>query len=1112
MKNKKIFTLWYKKIIIINLIVVLSFFYAFSQSGSLEYMGKNRNLITFSNNYENDEGSLTIKTAVNFPSDYFATAAHVEIKVLVITNYRTYEVAVVDKYYGSHHKMNGVPSRKIVEYEEGRTVYFTTNKQISEKEKVEQINLKLQFYANDKVITFALRQQAPPKKDETTSLADMKKNAGNIDVEILSIQETNFSVMDLGFNVKFPAKYFDKSAKMNIAPEIVCENGDVITSPDKFTVVGENKTQGTVIKYSEKTILNCNPSFAYSQEIKTLKIKATVTIKGEKVDFYIYDEPFNIKSNNNTSENNVVISEGNEAVIKNDVEATINNLPPNITETNNNIKIKYYTTEELQAKLDSLTNLLKVKKSENDAKSQAVIQAEMARINFKLNNFGLAYQHFSNAIRIKEETKDTANLVNLYSSIALISQSQNNPDLAISYLKKGIQIKEQSGSNKELAKLNNQLSGVYYEQKNYENTIKTYETIIQIEEENNNPEELSSSYNNLAIVYADNQEYKMSEFFLKKSENISKELPDNKKRSAIILNNAGNNLFYQSKYKKALEKYDASLKIKEEIADTNAIARTLFNIANTHNKLSNKDEALKNYEKSKALAQQVYNKELVDKNNYQIAELTSLKEECSNAVFYFKEYINSLNYNVNDFSKPIPEFIKKYLINDKINELEMQLDIVKNKALAFKKLLNTEEKLTEVLKKNAKSKNILITVLGSGLLIVLLLALLFLRELSLKKKAHIKLNEHFEIIKQQNEEILAQSEQLKQANEEISTINEDINSQKEELENTLDNLQKTQSQLVESEKMASLGQLITSIAHELNTPLGAINSSIYNVKEGLKFSLKNLPSLIKKISDEELKLMTNLLETSLINTSHYTSREMRKLKRQIRKDLETKECQKAYFVADMLSEMEIFDNYEQFNKLFESKNIEPIMNATYNLSIQQKNSENITVAVGRASKIISALRNYSHQYDTDQLTDIDITKTIETVLTLYHSKTKHNITIVKKFEPIRNIKVFADELNQVWTNLLHNSIQAIEGKGKITIDVKEVDNYIKITLIDTGKGIPEEIKEKIFTPFFTTKAAGEGTGLGLDITRKIIEKHNGKIDFESELGKGTTFNVFLPIK
>jgi signal transduction histidine kinase len=142
--------------------------------------------------------------------------------------------------------------------------------------------------------------------------------------------------------------------------------------------------------------------------------------------------------------------------------------------------------------------------------------------------------------------------------------------------------------------------------------------------------------------------------------------------------------------------------------------------------------------------------------------------------------------------------------------------------------------------------------------------------------------------------------------------------------------------------------------------------------------------------------------------------------------------------------------------------------------------------------------------------EADIIEGIETVLTLYYNMLKHGIEVVREYESKPVITCYPDELNQVWTNLIHNSIQAMDGRGKLTISVSENDNNIAISITDTGKGIPDDIKDRIFEPFFTTKPQGEGSGLGLDIVRKIIEKHGGKIDFESRPGN-TKFVIYIPI-
>jgi signal transduction histidine kinase len=135
---------------------------------------------------------------------------------------------------------------------------------------------------------------------------------------------------------------------------------------------------------------------------------------------------------------------------------------------------------------------------------------------------------------------------------------------------------------------------------------------------------------------------------------------------------------------------------------------------------------------------------------------------------------------------------------------------------------------------------------------------------------------------------------------------------------------------------------------------------------------------------------------------------------------------------------------------------------------------------------------------------------LETVLTIYQAQTKHGIEIVRNYEDLPDLSCLPDELVQVWTNLIHNALQAMDHHGTLTLTIRRQDNDAVVSVGDSGCGIPEDIRGKIFDVFFTTKPTGVGSGLGLDIVKKIIEKHQGRIDVQSEVGVGTTFSVYLP--
>jgi len=272
-----------------------------------------------------------------------------------------------------------------------------------------------------------------------------------------------------------------------------------------------------------------------------------------------------------------------------------------------------------------------------------------------------------------------------------------------------------------------------------------------------------------------------------------------------------------------------------------------------------------------------------------------------------------------------------------------------------------------------------------------------------------------------------------------------------------------------------------------------------------------------------------------------TSREERQRKRSLRVTLETQGIESADMVADVLVDMGIYDDIESFVALLQGAHTKPLLHAAYNLAMQYHNNQNVLAAVERMAKIMFALKTYSHYTPTEQKTEASITDGIEVVLTLYHNQLKHGIEVIKHYADIPPIWCYPDELNQVWTNLISNAIHAMQGKGRLEItvstdipllggvrdgstDSKAAETLqptpipsqegnkrgILVQFTDSGCGIPAEIKNRIFDPFFTTKPAGEGSGLGLDICKKIIEKHQGQIEVESRPGR-TTFSVWLSI-
>lgn len=264
-------------------------------------------------------------------------------------------------------------------------------------------------------------------------------------------------------------------------------------------------------------------------------------------------------------------------------------------------------------------------------------------------------------------------------------------------------------------------------------------------------------------------------------------------------------------------------------------------------------------------------------------------------------------------------------------------------------------------------------------------------------------------------------------------------------------LKSTQSKLVESEKMASLGVLTAGVAHEINNPVNFISAGIKSLKDNYS-DMHDLLNLYLKLDKEKTddKLWT----------------EIDKLKVEL--DIE-----------NLLPEIE---------ELFGS----------------------IRNGATRTAEIVKGLRNFSRLDEGDKK-KANLEEGINNTLVILNNKLKNRIKVVKDYGKIPELLCYPGQLNQVFMNIIYNATDAIENEGEIKIKTWIDDDLIKVKINDNGKGMPEEISSKIFEPFFTTKAVGKGTGLGLSISYGIIEKHNGLIEVNSEVGKGTEFTISLPI-
>lgn len=322
----------------------------------------------------------------------------------------------------------------------------------------------------------------------------------------------------------------------------------------------------------------------------------------------------------------------------------------------------------------------------------------------------------------------------------------------------------------------------------------------------------------------------------------------------------------------------------------------------------------------------------------------------------------------------------------------------------------------------------------------------------------------------------------------------------------------------QNEKLMSLGKLSAGLAHELNNPAAALVRTSHELMQALAYRPESFKKVINMRLDPEVVDQVNKL---LFEKAHQGPNEDLSLLQKTEKEDEIMDWLDDQDLEVNDSLVENFVDYgfeiEELEEIYDSvpsKEISPVLNWINQILTTQRMVGEISEASNRISELVKSVKAYTHMDSDQDRQIIDIHEgIINSVKMLKYKIKKGNLSIDKHFDhSIPKINAFPGELNQVWTNIIDNAIDAMEETGGILSIVTGMDGpCVKVEIGDTGKGIPPEVLSNIFDPFFTTKPQGKGTGLGLDVVHRIVEHHQADISVTSEPGK-TVFQILFPVE
>ena len=655
-----------------------------------------------------------------------------------------------------------------------------------------------------------------------------------------------------------------------------------------------------------------------------------------------------------------------------------------------------YLLGEYRRALENDERGLEIFRRIDHARGEAIALTGLGSVQYALGEYALALASIGASREIFRSLGDRLGEANTLNNLGNVHYALGDYQQALAHLEAAVPIHREIGNRSGEASTLGNIGGIHYSLGAYPLSLEHHQANLRIQQDLGNREGEAYALNNIGGVDHAIGNHRQALEHLQASLEIFSELGHLNGQATVLV---GIGLAHGSleEHESALKHYQAGLHMHRETGNRSGEAHALVSMASAHAALGETGTAVGELEAAAEIARQIGSRP-------QLAHATLILGRTRLAMDQPEAALDTLTSALS--------------LAVEIGEKSLELEACNLISSLHESMGNTRDALT-YLRRYLELRE---TVLG---------------EETRRRVYNLETSWEIELARKEAEIERLRSVELKEAFDRLDHAHS-------QLEHAHAELKSAQSSLVQSEKMASLGQLTAGIAHEINNPINFVSSSVGPLRRDLAQIRGAIDAIGGRLPDGEYE--------------------------------------------EFRQEEELEDIFSEIDQLLGS----------------------IDSGAARTAEIVAGLRSFS-RLDEGGLKRVDLHEGLDAALTILSGSISEGIVLVREYGDLPEVECYPGEINQVFMNILTNAIRAIDGEGRVRITSEAVEGAVRITIADSGEGMSEEVRARIFEPFYTTRDVGEGRGLGLSIAWGIVEKHGGTIEVESAPGAGSSFVVLLPL-